>query len=216
EVVKMETEESGPTAPPAEEVDRYGSDLNQLKYDLEGWREILLPINKFLEWDKPYHPAALAGSVTLIFAMIWYLEPSVLTTFSLFGLVVTLVDFLVPTIMSALFSQTSWTIVQERKYEEICMRLLNARNHLLNFRTTLITLKHDKPKVYLIVLIGMLAFLAWVGNLVDNLFLSYLIVLFIVMVPGLRRHGIIQSALSSVKFVIKRLIAGKDPKPKRQ
>ena len=40
--------------------------------------------------------------------IIWYLEPSVLTCFSLTGLILCLIDFTVPTITSYFFSSVEW------------------------------------------------------------------------------------------------------------
>jgi hypothetical protein len=38
-----------------------------MKRDLEGWREVLLPLNGLINWDKPYHPAIIVGLNTFIF-----------------------------------------------------------------------------------------------------------------------------------------------------
>ena len=45
-----------------------GNDLSQLKRDLEGYREFLLPLNKILEWEENYYPGVLVGSITFVFA----------------------------------------------------------------------------------------------------------------------------------------------------
>ena len=39
------------------------------------------------------------------------------------------------------------TVVQERQYEGICVRLLNAKRHFNNIRSHLLNLKRDKPKM---------------------------------------------------------------------
>ena len=39
------------------------------------------------------------------------------------------------------------TVVQERQFEAICQRLLNAKNHCANTKQSLIELKRNKPKV---------------------------------------------------------------------
>jgi len=38
-------------------------------------------------------------------------------------------------------------VVEERQFENICNRLLNAYNHILNLRVTLTNMKKEKPKV---------------------------------------------------------------------
>jgi len=41
--------------------------LSGIKHELEGWREVLLPLNKLLNWEKPVYPAIIAGSTTFVF-----------------------------------------------------------------------------------------------------------------------------------------------------
>jgi len=43
-------------------------ELERLKKDLEGYREVMLPINKVIEWEKNYYPVALVAAITLIFS----------------------------------------------------------------------------------------------------------------------------------------------------
>jgi hypothetical protein len=44
-----------------------GIRLENMKRELEGWKEILLPLNGLINWDKPYHPAIIVGLNTFIF-----------------------------------------------------------------------------------------------------------------------------------------------------
>jgi hypothetical protein len=100
-------------------------------------------------------------------------------------------------------------VVQERQFEGICIRLLNAKAHTYNGLNSLMELKNDKPKAYLLVMMGIFAVMAWIGSLIDNLLLTYLLVVFLVLVPGLRRHGILQKFTTSTGAIIKRLVMGK-------
>lgn len=43
-------------------------ELIRLKKDLEGYREVILPINKVIEWEQNYYPAVLVAAITLIFS----------------------------------------------------------------------------------------------------------------------------------------------------
>jgi len=43
-------------------------ELARLKKDLEGYREVMLPINKVIEWEQSYYPAVLVAAITLIFS----------------------------------------------------------------------------------------------------------------------------------------------------
>ncbi|ELU15291.1 hypothetical protein CAPTEDRAFT_193769 [Capitella teleta] len=193
-----------------EQVDTGVSELQRLKQDLHAYRELILPLNKVLEWEKTHYPAILLGGITLLFAIIWYLEPSVLTTLSLIGISLCVVDFVVPTLSSYLFSSAEWTVVQERQFEGICVRVLNAKTHMSNIKNALLILKRDKPKAYLLLMMGAFAVLAWIGSLLDNLLLVYLLVAFLVMVPGLRKHGILQKVTGQLSEAISKLLKKKE------
>jgi len=183
--------------------------MASLKQDLEGYRQLLLPINKVLEWEESHYPAILVGSITLIFALIWAMEPSVLTCFSLMGLSLCLIDFVVPAVTTYFFAAAEWSETQEEAFESICQRVLNFKAHISNAKSTLLDLKTDKPKAYLLVMMGIFACTAWVGSLMDNLLLTYLMVLFVILLPGLHKHGIIQKLSGNAAVVIKGLLAGK-------
>ncbi|XP_074647999.1 ADP-ribosylation factor-like protein 6-interacting protein 1 [Tubulanus polymorphus] len=201
------------------DIDRYTEEENDLvakiKKELEGWREVLLPINKVLTWEKPPYPVILVSGITFIFFLIWYFDPSVLTTFSLLGLIISLVDYLVPTIASSLFKSDNWTVVQEKEFENICIRIHNAKVHIQNLRTQIFNLKTEKPKTYFIAVVITLLVTAYIGNLIDNLLLTYLIVVFLVLLPGLRHHGIIQKYTSTLTSKVKEFIQSKTKKAKK-
>jgi len=42
-------------------------ELSKLKKDLESYRELMLPLNKVLEWEQNYYPAIVVGMLTFIF-----------------------------------------------------------------------------------------------------------------------------------------------------
>jgi len=40
----------------------------------------------------------------------------------------------------------SRTVVQERQFDAICQRILNAKKHFVNVKQSLMQLKHNKPR----------------------------------------------------------------------
>jgi len=42
--------------------------LEKLKKDLEAYREVMLPINKVIEWEQTYYPVILVAAITVIFS----------------------------------------------------------------------------------------------------------------------------------------------------
>lgn len=185
-------------------------ELSKLKKDLEAYRELMLPLNKVLEWEQNYYPAIVVGVLTFIFLQVWYWEPSVLTAICLIGILVSVVDFAVPTINSYIFTSSEWTAVEERQFEAICTRLLNAKKHVVNAKDWLVNYKSDKPKVYLVMMLGIFAVMAWFGSVIDNLFLTYLIAVGVALLPGLRKRGIIQQVMKQAGDTVSGLRAGKD------
>ncbi|XP_014782507.1 ADP-ribosylation factor-like protein 6-interacting protein 1 isoform X1 [Octopus bimaculoides] len=193
--------------------EKHNNELNELMKDMEGWRAALLRLNGVVDWDRPYHPLVLLAPITIIFLLVWYFEPSFLTTVALLGMSISLIDFLVP-LLSSMYGPETWTVVQEQQFEQICERIMNVRDHATNVKTTLVGLKVEKPKVYFAVTMGVMAFFAWFGSLVNNLILTYLIVGFVVLYPGLRRHQILEKYIQGVVTLLKRLFFGK-PKAKK-
>ncbi|XP_045213482.1 ADP-ribosylation factor-like protein 6-interacting protein 1 [Mercenaria mercenaria] len=183
--------------------------LSQIKHDLEGWREVLLPLNNLLNWDKPVYPGIIIGFTTFLFLMIWYFEPSVLTTFSLLGLSLSLIDFLVPLVGPSVLGRSKWTGVQEKQYEQICIRILNFRYHISDVVDTMVTLKNERPKVYFMLVMGFLALFAWVGSKIDNLLLTFLMLNLTLLMPGMRRQKVIQGYLNKIGAVFKKTVLGK-------
>jgi len=49
-------------------VPQVSAELERLKKDLEGFREVMLPINKVVEWEQSYYPVVLVAAITLIFS----------------------------------------------------------------------------------------------------------------------------------------------------
>ncbi|ESP04041.1 hypothetical protein LOTGIDRAFT_203419 [Lottia gigantea] len=205
---KTEGEETFLNTKPEENTD----ELSEIKRDLEGWREALIPLNSLLEWEKPYYPAIIVGTTTFLFLLVWYIQPSVLTTLSLLGLLISAIDLLIPMVGPKLFATDSWTVFHEQQFQQICERIINARNHFIDFKNTMCQLKAEKPKVYFFVVMGILVIQAWIGSLVNNLLLTYLLVNLVFLLPGLRRHDIVKKNIAVVRVVLSRLIFGKKKK----
>ncbi|XP_076058761.1 ADP-ribosylation factor-like 6 interacting protein 1 isoform X2 [Oratosquilla oratoria] len=147
---------------------------------------------------------------------IWYVEPSMLTLFSILGIIITLADFLVPQVVPWVCGAHFWTGAHERRYEEIIKAIANIFGIYTCITTTLTTMKTNKPRTYFVSVTGMLILCAWIGNTVNNLLLTYIIVLAVVLFPGLKATGILHkyfaSTISTVAGFIKgQLGASEDP-----
>ncbi|XP_055682789.1 ADP-ribosylation factor-like protein 6-interacting protein 1 [Lutzomyia longipalpis] len=178
--------------------------LNKLKHDLEDWREIILHASRILTWEKPFYPAVIFAAVTLQFLLLWYLDFSELTLFALTLLWFNLLDYVYPIVGKLLFKPDKWTGVQEKEFEGICVAIFNAKQCICGIFHTIIAAKEKKSTLFVVVVSGILLFLAWIGSTIDNLLLSYLATLLTVYYPGLCKIGVI----AKIKDILGGLLGG--------
>ncbi|PSN55364.1 hypothetical protein C0J52_01811 [Blattella germanica] len=186
--------------------------VKQLKRELEGWREVILPLNSILMWDKNWYPGMLVGVTTTFFLFLWYLDPSVLTTVSVMGLIATLVDYLVPTLTANICNPENWTGSKEKKLEEICRGLAGTQIQIVNKWGMFYDMRHSRPTVYYVTVVISLVLLAWLGSMVNNLLLTYLAVTTIVLLPGMKHHGLLQKYFAHLMVTISNMVKGSKQK----
>jgi len=183
------------------------TDVTKLKEEWQNYRVLFIPLDKVFEWNPPHFPAITIGILTFLFALVWYLEPSALTTLSLLLLVVGCVEVSLPVLSNHFYSiPDNWNAELEAHHERACVRLSHAKRHMNNAWSSLMHLKKDKPSLYLLTILAALLVGAWIGSLMDNLLLVYLIVLVATLVPGLRKHGILQKITAHIPLLNKKKI----------
>lgn len=106
----------------------------------------------------------------------------------------------------------SRTTEQQQRFHEICSNLVKTRRRAVGWWKRLFTLKEEKPKMYFMTMIVSLAAVAWVGQQVHNLLLTYLIVTSLLLLPGLNQHGIISKYIGMAKREINKLLKQKEKK----
>ncbi|XP_071514570.1 ADP-ribosylation factor-like protein 6-interacting protein 1 [Panulirus ornatus] len=180
--------------------------VKTLRRELEGWREVLCGVHSILVWDKQYYPAISISAVTTLFLAIWYVEPSMLTLLSVLGITVTVCDYLVPQVVPWIVGAHYWTGAHERHYEQIITSLASLCGLASYISDTLTSMKESKPRTYFVMVTGILVVCAWVGNTINNLLLTYLIVLVVVLLPGMKHHGILQRYFSTVLKTVANLM----------
>ncbi|XP_025858962.2 ADP-ribosylation factor-like protein 6-interacting protein 1 [Vulpes vulpes] len=183
-----------------------------LEEQLQGWGEVMLMADKVLRWERAWFPPAIMGVVSLLFLTIYYLDPSVLSGVSCFVMFLCLADYLVPILAPRIFGSNKWTTEQQQRFHEICSNLVKTRRRAVGWWKRLFTLKEEKPKMYFMTMIVSLAAVAWVGQQVHNLLLTYLIVTFLLLLPGLNQHGIILKYIGMAKREINKLLKQKEKK----
>jgi hypothetical protein len=176
---------------------------------LKGWRELVVSSRDVFLWKQQHHAGVIGGSVSAIFLLIWLLDATLLTTFSIIGIILTTADYAVPLVLSNLFDPANWNDKKEAEFNETCAALAAAWKSVLDLWAQWNEIKTTRPKLYSGLLLSILIVLAWIGNLFNNLFLTYLIVLFTALYPGLKTHGIIEKHLGKVIASIKEKVGDK-------
>jgi hypothetical protein len=190
------------------------NEVSEVKRALEGWREVLLPLTSLLRWDKPYYPVIIAGITTFIFSTVWYTELSTLTTVSLACMIVGIIDFIVPFLGATITGYKTWTEVEESEFISICQKIATAHQDFVDSWRGLITMRQQNAKAFFFIVIGVLTVTAWIGNLIDNLFLTYLIVNGVLLAPGLQHHKLANKYLQPLLKVLSRIKTGTPEKSK--
>ncbi|XP_018336434.1 ADP-ribosylation factor-like protein 6-interacting protein 1 isoform X3 [Agrilus planipennis] len=167
-------------------------EIRKLKRTLENWREIVLPLSSVLKWEKNWYPGAVLGGSTLLFLVLWLLDPSILTTFSLLGLTLTISDYLVPLLISSIYKPDSWTAKKEMEFEGICRSLVIYKTKLQFSLITYYKMRTDRPKLFYLCTIVTLISMAYIGNLFNNLFLTYIFITSTLLIPGMLHNGMLQ------------------------
>ena len=70
--------------------------------------------------------------------------------------------------------------------------------------------KIKKPVIHFLGTIFALFSVAWIGNRVNNMFLLYVVVLALAMLPGLHRRGLLKKYFSQITLKISETMKGKD------
>ncbi|GIX88284.1 ADP-ribosylation factor-like protein 6-interacting protein 1 [Caerostris darwini] len=172
------------------------------KRRLENWREVLVHFDAFLTWEKPYYPGIIGAVVSFMFFMIWYFDPSVLTALSILGIIGCVLDYVVPILSASVFDSSKWTGTQERKYEDICHGFVENYLRTKFMWDSVRQIKETKPYLYFVGVLGTLLFTAWIGNLIHNGFLTYIFVLFICLLPGIKSSNGFKKHISKVMAMI--------------
>lgn len=113
-----------------------------------------------LNWEKSFYPGITCGIVTVLYLILWWMQLSVLTTLALLGLVLCAGDYAVPLLLKFVFKPENWTGVQEKRYEQVCREIFNAKVQLCNLwirfrnakeqKSTMVRLWTDSIKEFLI------------------------------------------------------------------
>lgn len=175
---------------------------SQVANKFQANKALVLKLHSVLTWEQDVHLILVVACVSISFLIIHLLNSSVLTTFSYLGIAVALMDMAMPMIAKNLFGSAGASGKSNEKdnqrFDKICLDLAKVYAFMRNSCSTCCSLKSSKPKVYYPGLLVSLLVLAYIGNKINNLFLTYLVTLFVALYPGMEKKGIPQKAVEFV------------------
>jgi len=183
--------------------------VQTVKSCVEGWREAVLIGDSVMGWEQEWHPAATAGSLTVVFLTVWYMDPSLVTLLAIIGLILTLADYLGPKILNKLLSPDKWTNEKERRLENVCRSLVSLKYLLSSLSSSVSSMRNGSPIMHFSLVTSSLLLLAWLGTVFSGIFLLYVSTLFVTMLPGLHRRGLLEKHCSSAVVKLREMVKGK-------
>ncbi|EEB10182.1 ARL-6-interacting protein, putative [Pediculus humanus corporis] len=121
-------------------------EAKKLKRELEAWRDIILPIDSILSWEKNSYIGIIVATTSVGFFLLWLMNLSILSIIARFGILITIVDYFVPTIAESARRPERWTSAKERKLESICRSLASYKLFLIKLIKSFYKLKMEHPK----------------------------------------------------------------------
>ncbi|XP_075145428.1 ADP-ribosylation factor-like 6 interacting protein 1 [Haematobia irritans] len=167
--------------------------VNKMKHDLEPWRNLIVHVDALLIWEKNFYPAIIFAGISIFFLALWALDLSIITLMALGGLFGVLFDFLYPTIARVLFNADQWNGGQEARFESVVNQLCDIKFLLLGWYEYLFVNREKKSTVFVIIMSVALLGLAWIGAIVNNLFLMYFITMALALYPGVQEKGVLNN-----------------------
>lgn len=120
-----------------------------------------------------------------------------------------LAEYLIPFLTLLVFGYNNWTTVHQQRFHEICRNLVKAQHLAVSSWKCLCTLREEMPNMFFASLCLATLQVARIGQQMNNLLLTYLIVTFVLMLPGLKHRGIISLYTSMAKRELNRLLTEK-------
>lgn len=78
---------------------------------------------------------------------LWLAEPSLLTTISTLGLLITLTDYFLPTILSSFVNHDNWSVTKEKELEDVCRTIVLYKTKLSTSTRSFYLLRTTRPKL---------------------------------------------------------------------
>lgn len=176
--------------------------VDNLKWTLENWREIVVLADRVLSWEQDWFAGIVAGAVSFIYLLVWYWDPTMLTLFAFTGLFISLADYLGPKIIAKVFGPDNWNGAKEKHFELVCEKLCSAAGTVESWLKTIHGIRGSKPVAHFVATLLILFSIASIGSRINNFFLAYLSTLLLALMPGLLDRKLIQKSFATVMLKV--------------
>ncbi|XP_050438674.1 ADP-ribosylation factor-like protein 6-interacting protein 1 [Adelges cooleyi] len=184
----------------------------ELKNRLHEWREVIVILNALMAWEKIWFPAITVACVSMLYLYVWLVNCSMLNMIWATGLLVTLLDCFMCGPFQKLLPPNIWDQNKEQAYTVVCE---SVTDYYVTFRLYVerfFKLRQTNTRLFHSVLAVSFFSLLYVGMTFNNLFVSYITVLVILLFPGFKiRSEYIENTLqTSMQMVMSRLWPNND------
>ncbi len=97
---------SGQQQPEPSANSRY--ELSNLKQSLESWKLVLVSLDNLIEWNGKFDPAIIICLDTFVFGLLMFYSPSILSTVSIIGITMLVIEILLPILINYMFKSSEW------------------------------------------------------------------------------------------------------------
>jgi len=185
------------------------AELESIKQSLDSWREVAVILYSVITWEQDWYPGLTAGIVTVIFLMVYWLAPSIITLVSVIGLVITLLDYLVPMISDMVIPRSSWNEAKDKKLDNVAKFVINCNKIFSSVCTKYRGARTTAPVYHAAITTVTLLVTAFIGSLVSGAVLSYLVIMVTLMLPGLHSRGLLADYCGSLVGYVEEMVKGK-------
>jgi len=185
------------------------AELESVKQSLDSWREVAVILYSVITWEQDWYPGLTAGIVTVMFLTVHWLGPSIITLVSVIGMVITLLDYLVPMISDMVIPRSSWDEAKNKRLETVAKFIINCSQLVSSVCSKYRGARTSAPVYHAAITTVTLLVTAFIGSLVSGAVLAYLVLMVTLMLPGLHSRGLLADYCGSVVGYVEEMVKGK-------
>lgn len=159
--------------------------------DLEDWFSLIVKSENILSWKNPRSTLLVIFAITILFLLVHVYEPPVLFVIGCSGLLLSLIDYFGPLVLSRVFNRPP-SYEDHWCYWNFCRRLVHMRHVLTKFFVLVHKVRFRNATLHFLTSSSVLCIVGFVGLHISDLCLVYLLILVCFITPNLHPKGILK------------------------